>query len=135
MPDTKGLKVKIMRSYLGRARGLGSSKSGFDHWWLQRVTSLAMIPLTIWFVWWVVNLVGAPYPEVRAWAGNPINATLLLALIAVTFEHMHLGVQVVAEDYIPTDTPRMVVILGVKAISGLLALAAALAVLKLAIAG
>ena len=135
MAHANDLRIRVMRSFLGRARGLGSSKSGFHHWWLQRVTSLALIPLTIWFVWSVVHLVGLPYPAMRAWAAHPVTATLLLALIATTFEHMHLGVQVVAEDYIPTDTFRMVVTLGVKAASGLLALAASIAVLKLAIAG
>ena len=108
---------------------------GIDHWWVQRLTSLALIPLTLWFVWSLVHLTGAPYAAVRAWAGSPVNATLLLALIAATFQHMHLGVQVVAEDYIHTDAIRMTVILAVKAASALLALAAAIAVLKLAITG
>ena len=135
MADAKGLKIDTMRSYLGRARGLGTANTGFDHWWVQRLTSLALIPLTLWFVWSLVHLTGAPYAAVRAWAGNTVNATLLLALIAATFQHMHLGVQVVAEDYIHTDAIRMPVILGVKAASAILALAATIAVLKLAING
>ncbi len=135
MADAKGLKIEIMRSYLGRARGLGASHAGFHHWWVQRLTSLALVPLTLWFVWSLVHLAGVPYPEVRAWAGSPVNATLLLALIAATFEHMHLGVQTVAEDYIHTDAVRLTLVLTVKAASALLALAAAIAVLKLAITG
>jgi succinate dehydrogenase / fumarate reductase membrane anchor subunit len=135
MADAKGLKIEIMRSYLGRARGLGASHAGFHHWWVQRLTSVALVPLTLWFVWSLAHLSGAPYPVVRAWAGETVNATLLLALIAATFEHMHLGVQTVAEDYIHTDAIRLSVILAVKAASALLALAATIAVLKLAIAG
>jgi succinate dehydrogenase / fumarate reductase membrane anchor subunit len=135
MADAKGLKIDTMRSYLGRARGLGAAKGGFHHWWMQRLTSLALLPLTLWFVWSLVHLTGAPYATVRAWAGGPVHATLLLALIAATFEHMHLGVQVVAEDYIHTKPIQLTVVVAVKAASALLALAAAVAVLKLAIVG
>ncbi|CAH2601628.1 Succinate dehydrogenase hydrophobic membrane anchor protein [Rhodovastum atsumiense] len=135
MADPKGLKVDTMRTFLGRARGLGSAKSGFDHWWIQRLTSIALVPLTLWFIWSLAHLTGQPYAEVRAWAGNIINATLLLTLIVLTFEHLHLGVQVVCEDYIHTDVIRTPVILAVKAASLLLGLAATIAVLKLAITG
>lgn len=135
MPDAKGLKIETMRSYLGRARGLGTAGAGVHEWRMQRLTSLALVPLTLWFVFSLVQLIGAPYAAVRAWAGSPIHATLLLALIATTFQHMHLGVQTVAEDYIHNDAFRLSLILAVKAASGLLALAAGIAVLKLAIAG
>ena len=135
MADTKDLKIDIMRSYLGRARGLGSAGGGFAHWWMQRLTSLALLPLTLWFVFSLAHLAGAPYAVVRAWVAGPVHATLLLALIAATFEHMHLGVQVVAEDYIHTHSIQLTVVLAVKAASLLLALAAAIAVLKLAIVG
>lgn len=135
MADAKGLKIDTMRSYLGRARGLGASRNGVQHWWMQRLTSLALLPLTLWFVWSLAHLAGAPYASVRAWASGPVHATLLLALIAATFEHMHLGVQVVAEDYIHTRAIQLTVVVAVKAASALLALAATIAVLKLAIAG
>ena len=135
MAEAKSLKVSTMRSFLGRARGLGAAKTGFDLWWMQRLTSLALLPLALWFVFSLARLVGAPYAAVRAWASGPIHATLLLALIAATFEHMHLGVQVVAEDYIHTDWIKLTVVIAVKAAAALLALAGAIAVLKLAIAG
>src|SRR3954452_20154752 len=135
MAGAKGLKVDTMRSYLGRARGLGSAKSGFHHWWAQRLTSIALIPLSLWFIFALVSFAGAPYAEVRAWAANPVNATLLLAVIVATFHHMHLGIQTVAEDYIHTDSIRMVVVLAVKGSSFVLGLAAGIAVLKLAITG
>ena len=132
MADAKGLKIDTMRSYLGRARGLGAAKGGFHHWWMQRLTSLALLPLTLWFVWSLTHLAGASYATAHAWAGRPINDILLLALIAATFEHMHLGVQVVAEDYIHTKWIQSTVVVAVKAASALLALAAFVAVLKLA---
>ena len=135
MADAKGLKIDTMRSFLGRARGLGVAGNGVHHWWMQRLTSLALLPLTLWFVWSVAHLAGAPYAAVRAWASGPVHATLLLALIAATFEHMHLGVQVVAEDYIHTKSIQLAVVVAVKAATALLALAATIAVLKLAIAG
>lgn len=133
MPDAKGLKIETMRSYLGRARGLGAANAGFHHWWTQRLTSLALVPLTLWFVFSLVQLTGAPYADVRVWAGSTVHATLLLALIAATFQHLHLGVQTIAEDYIHDDAIRFTLILAVKAASALLALAATIAVLKLAI--
>ena len=135
MADAKDLKIETMRSYLGRARGLGASSTGFQDWWAVRLTSLALVPLTLWFVFSLVQLTGAPYAEVRAWAAGPVHATLLLALIAATFHHMHLGIQTVAEDYVHSDPVRLTLILGVKAASALLGLAGAIAVLKLAIAG
>jgi succinate dehydrogenase / fumarate reductase membrane anchor subunit len=133
MADAKGLKIDTMRSYLGRARGLGAGNAGFHLWWMQRLTSLALLPLTLWFVWSLAHLAGAPYEAARAWAGGLVHAALLLALIAAAFTHMHLGVQVVAEDYIHTAWIQKTVILGVKAASAMLALAATIAVLRLAI--
>ncbi len=135
MPDPKGLKIETMRSTLSRARGLGAANTGVQEWWMQRLTSLALIPLTLWFVFSLVQLTGAPYAVVHAWAGTPIHATLLLALIAITFQHMRMGVQTIAEDYIHGTTVRLTLTLAVKAASLLLALAATIAVLKLAIAG
>jgi succinate dehydrogenase / fumarate reductase membrane anchor subunit len=135
MAEANKLNIDTMRSFLGRARGLGSVNDGFKFWWMQRLTSLAMLPLALWFVFSVAHLAGAPYAEVRAWASGPIHATLLLALIAVVFEHMHLGIQVVAEDYMHTDWIRTTLIIVVKAASLLLAFAATIAVLKLAITG
>jgi succinate dehydrogenase / fumarate reductase membrane anchor subunit len=125
----------IMRSTLGRARGLGSAKSGTAHWWAERVTSIALVPLTLWFVLAVYRLAGVPAAQVAHWASNPVNATLLLALIVVTFHHMALGLQVVLEDYIHNDMQRLGAVVAMKAVTGLLAIAAIIAVLKLAVTG
>ena len=135
MSDSKGPQIAIRRSMLGRARGLGAAKSGTQHWWTQRVTAIALIPLSLWFVISIYTLIGAPRAAVAAWASGPITATLLLATIAALFQHMYLGVQVVIEDYIHSERQRMAWLLVAKGITALLALAAAVAVLKLAFTG
>ena len=126
--------IDVMRSPLGRARGVGAGRSGVHHWWAERVTSIALVPLTIWFVFSVVRLVGASQPNVAAWVGHPINAALLLALIAITFHHMQLGIQVVLEDYVPNPKKMMAFNLLNKGVALMLGLIAAISVLKLALA-
>ena len=71
-----------MRTPLGRVRALGSAKSGTHHWWLQRVTSIALLPLVVWFAFGLASHAGDPYPVMAAWIGRPFNAVLLLAFLA-----------------------------------------------------
>lgn len=124
--------IKVRRSQLGRVRGSGAG-GGVEHWYAERVTSIALVPLTLWFIYAVVSLAGAPQEAVAAWARNPVNTVLLLALIAMTFHHMHLGLQVIYEDYVNAKWLMNLMILGTKAVSLLLGLTAAVAVLKLAL--
>lgn len=126
--------IEVMRSQLGRARGTGAAHSGVHHWYAERITSIALVPLTLWFIFAVLRLVGAPQEAVVDWAGRPVNATLLLALIAITFHHMQLGLQVVYEDYINPKWLMNIAILGTKAAALLLGLLASVAVLKMALA-
>ncbi|MCW3473560.1 succinate dehydrogenase, hydrophobic membrane anchor protein [Limobrevibacterium gyesilva] len=125
----------IMRSMLGQVRGLGSAKAGTAHWWAQRMTAVALVPLTLWFVCAVIRLAGLPRAAVVDWAASPLTATLLVALVLATFHHLQLGLQVVMEDYIHRDRPRMLWLLVMKAAAALLGLAALIAVLKLAFTG
>jgi succinate dehydrogenase / fumarate reductase membrane anchor subunit len=125
----------IMRSGLGRARGLGSAKSGTAHWFAERVSSVALVPLTLWFILALFSLAGAPRAAVGAWLASPLNAALMLALILITFQHMAMGLQVVMEDYMHEEKPRLLAILAMKGITGILALMSIIAVLKLAIGG
>jgi succinate dehydrogenase / fumarate reductase membrane anchor subunit len=104
------------------------------HWKVERITAMALVPLTVWFVVAVLGQLGAPLPVVAAWAGRPINAALLLALIAMTFQHTALGLQVVFEDYIHGAGLREAVVLLTKGACLLLGLMASVAVLKLAVA-
>ncbi len=89
-----------LRSALGHARGLGSAKEGAHHWWLQRLTAIALIPLSLWFVASLIGLAGTGHAEFLFWFGKPVNATLMILLIGVSFHHAQLGMQVVYEDYI-----------------------------------
>ncbi len=120
-----------LRSPLGRVRGLGSAKDGTGHWWAQRLTALALIPLTVWFVGAVISLIGAEQAAVAAWIGSPVVAGLLILLIVVTFYHTALGLQVVIEDYVHTEGAKIALLLFVKALTIVLSLSAVLSVLTL----
>jgi len=120
-----------LRSPLGRVRGLGSAKEGTSHWWAQRLTSLALIPLTIWFCAAVVALIGADHATVAGWIASPLVAGLLILLIAATFYHTVLGLQVVIEDYVHGEMSKMALLLIVKALAIVLALSGILSVLTL----
>ncbi|MFT8243850.1 succinate dehydrogenase, hydrophobic membrane anchor protein [Roseomonas sp. BN140053] len=122
-----------LQSPLGRVRGLGSAKGGTHHWWLQRVSSLALLPLTLWFVFSVASLSGAPYERVVSWIGRPFNAVLLLLIIGIGFQHTASGLQVVVEDYVRPESARQAVNLLQKGICLVLALVSALAVLRIAV--
>jgi succinate dehydrogenase / fumarate reductase membrane anchor subunit len=124
-----------MRSPLGRARGLGSAKSGTQHWWAQRLTALALVPLTIWFVIAMVAATGSDYASARVFIGNPITAVLLILLIVATFHHAQLGLQVVIEDYVHTKPVEIALLLIIKGAAVVLALAAIFAVLSIAFGG
>ncbi len=124
-----------LRTPLARARGLGAAKSGTEHWWAQRWTALALVPLVIWFVISVLALVGAEHSVVVAWIGNPAIAVLLVLLIATVLHHGQLGVQVVIEDYVPNERVKLVSILAVKGSAIVVAVAGILAVLRIALGG
>jgi len=122
-------------SPLGRVRGLGSAKSGTEHFWAQRVTAVALIPLTLWFVYSILALGDGDHAVASAWMQSPLNAVLLLLLIVATFHHMQLGLQVVIEDYIHVEYMKIVMLVIVKGASLLLGVAAAFAVLKVSFGG
>jgi succinate dehydrogenase / fumarate reductase, membrane anchor subunit len=124
-----------LRSSLGAARGLGSAKSGTDHWWVQRVTAVALVPLTIWFVISLIGHLGAPYEEMRAWVGAPIPAVLLICLIVAAFHHGQLGLQVVIEDYVHNEPAKLALLLVVKGLAFFLALLGVFSVARIAFGG
>jgi len=126
-----------MRSPLGRALGLGSAKEGVDHWWAERVSSLALVPLTIWFVISVVALAGADADRAvfAAWVAHPLPAVLLILLLVATFYHGALGLQVVIEDYVNGDSVRLGLIVVMKLAAALLAALGIFAVFKLSVTG
>jgi len=132
MPDTRATPhIDMLRSPLGRARGLGSARAGSKHWWAQRLTSIALVPLTLWFIWSMLRLAGASQADVADWLSSPVRLALLLALIAATFHHLQLGLQVVIEDYVPQEGVKLAAVLAVKGLCVLLALVCAMSALAL----
>ena len=123
--------IDMLRSPLGRARGLGSARAGSKHWWAQRLTAVALVPLTLWFIWSVLHLTGASQADVQAWLSSPFRLAMMLSLIAATFHHLQLGLQVVIEDYVHEDTIKLAAILAMKGVCILLALICAVSALSL----
>ncbi|MFP6726404.1 MAG: succinate dehydrogenase, hydrophobic membrane anchor protein [Alphaproteobacteria bacterium] len=126
---------RSLRTPLAKARGLGSAKDGTHHFWVQRLTAVALIPLTIWFALSVASLAMAGQAEVVAWMKSPLSATLMLSFIMAGFWHMKLGLQVVIEDYVHTESTKITCLILNNLIAIFLTLAAFLSVLKMLFGG
>jgi succinate dehydrogenase / fumarate reductase membrane anchor subunit len=122
-----------LRTPLARARGLGSAREGVHHWWAQRLTAIALIPLVVWFAISLVMMSGADYGAVRAWIGSPMVMVLLILTIAVGLHHGQLGLQVVIEDYVHGDGSKLALIVAVRFVAVLFGLAAIVAVLRIGV--
>jgi len=124
-----------LRSPLARVRGLGSAKEGTHHWWAQRLTALALIPLTIWLAVSIICLTGADHATAVAWVGSLWPAALLILTIAMTFHHGQLGLQVVIEDYVHNEALKLALVLLVKGLALVLSVVAIAAIARIAIGG
>ena len=124
-----------MRSPLGRAIGLGSAKEGVDHWWWQRLTSIALVPLTLWFVIAVIGLAGAERDAVADWLAEPVPAVLFVLLLVAAFYHGALGLQVVIEDYVENEALKFALLIVMKLAAVVLAGLGVFAVLKMSFVG
>ena len=122
-----------MRSPLGRAIGLGSAKEGVGHWWAQRVTAIALVPLALWFVIVVIELAGADRSLFVDWLRHPMPAVLLILLLIATFYHGALGLQVVIEDYLENEALRFGMLIAMRLASIVLGVLGIVAVLKLSL--
>jgi succinate dehydrogenase / fumarate reductase membrane anchor subunit len=122
-----------LRSGLGRVRGLGSARDGVSHWWMQRLAAVALVPLSVWFVFSVATLRGASQAEVQAWIASPFVTVLLLLVVVATFIHLAMGLQTVIEDYIRDGVVKLASLLAAKWACTLLGLASVLAILRIAI--
>jgi succinate dehydrogenase / fumarate reductase, membrane anchor subunit len=121
-----------LRTPLGRAIGLGSAKEGVEHWWRERITAIALVPLCLWFVAEIIHHAGTGRIELIAWLKHPIPAVLLLLLLATTFHHTALGLQVVVEDYVGHEGARFGLIIAIRLLCVLFAVLGIFAVLRLA---
>jgi succinate dehydrogenase / fumarate reductase membrane anchor subunit len=97
-----------LRSPLSRVLGMGSAKDGTGHWWAQRVTAIALVPLTLWLVLSLLMLPGLEYDTVRAWASMPSTGFLASLLVAVMTYHSYLGTHVIVEDYVHSTGPKII---------------------------
>ena len=123
-----------MRSPLSRVRGLGSAKEGLTHWLHQRITAVALVPLTIWLLASMIALGGADYVAFKEWLAVPCNTSLMILLLILVFHHAQLGLQVVIEDYVH-GALKVVGIVGVKLLALLLGVFSVVAVLRTAFVG
>jgi succinate dehydrogenase / fumarate reductase membrane anchor subunit len=121
------------RTPLSRARGLGSAKHGVGHWISERVSSVALVPLIIWAAYSVIRLAQLDYYGAVAWISEPVNATLMILTLAISFWHMQSGLRVVVEDYIhKTLTKAALLVLNVF-VAGLAGALAVMSILKVAL--
>jgi succinate dehydrogenase / fumarate reductase membrane anchor subunit len=125
---------KYTRSPLARASGLGSAKEGVDHWWRERVTAVALVPLTLWFAASIIAHSGSDYAVFVTWLKTPSTALMMVLLLIALFYHTALRLRVIIEDYVHSAAkiPALVLLR-----LGCFALAAAgiLAVLRIVFGG
>ncbi|MBI2994980.1 MAG: succinate dehydrogenase, hydrophobic membrane anchor protein [Gammaproteobacteria bacterium] len=119
-----------LASPLARARGLGSAGRGTQDWWQQRVTAIALLPLSLWFIGSLLALDYADPAAVAGWLRSPLSAILMLMFVLVLLHHAQLGVQVVIEDYVEPEWQKVACVILVKFLAVLVGLASALAILK-----
>jgi len=124
-----------LRTPLSRARGLGSAKEGVHHFWAQRITAVALIPLVAWFAISLIMMSGADYAVVRAWIGSPAVMVLLVLTIVIGLHHGQLGLQVVIEDYVHNDGVKLALIVLVRFIAVFFGLAGIVAILRIGFGG
>jgi len=117
---------------LSRVLGLGTAKGAAEHWWMQRLTAVALLPLGLWFALSLLGLADFGYATVLAWMQRPFTSILMLLFVVAIGYHSFLGVQVVIEDYVTGKALKIVAIMGSTLAHAGLAIAAVFAVLKVA---
>jgi succinate dehydrogenase / fumarate reductase membrane anchor subunit len=124
-----------LRSPLSRARWLGSAREGVEHWWMQRVTAVALIPLTLWFAASLIALTGSDLDALIAWLKAPFVTVLMVLLLIALCHHMALGLQVVVEDYVHSDWAKITALVAIRYACFVLAVVGILATLRIAFDG
>jgi succinate dehydrogenase / fumarate reductase membrane anchor subunit len=121
-----------LKSPLGRVRGLGSAGTGTEHWLGQRLSAVAMVPLTVWFAFSLLTLPALDFYSVSAWVAVPLHAVLLVLLLIALVYHSNLGMQVVTEDYVHGSALRVATLTLSRLIHVVLAVAGIVAVFLVA---
>jgi succinate dehydrogenase / fumarate reductase membrane anchor subunit len=121
------------KSPLAKARGLGTAHNGTAHWWMQRISSIVLIPLSFWIVIYAKQLLTATHEQISAWLAEPLNSLFAIAWLMAVFYHAALGLQVVLEDYVHTEWRKIAAVWTVKISFFGLGLAAILAVLRISL--
>ena len=124
-----------MRTPLGKVRGLGAAREGTGSFWRIRVTSVALIPLSMFVVGWVLSLRGAGFAEVRASLSNPLIALVVALFLIISLDHMRLGMKEIIEDYVHEEGSRLALLILNSVFCVLFGAASIFALLKLAFGG
>ncbi|MCH7894655.1 MAG: succinate dehydrogenase, hydrophobic membrane anchor protein [Proteobacteria bacterium] len=124
-----------LRTPLGKVMGLGSAKEGTGHWWMQRVTAIALIGLGLWFMISLVTIGDLGYHSTIAWLARPLNAVLLSSFVLTMLYHSKLGVQIVIEDYVGSPAWKVAGLLLSVFVHLLLAMAGVIAILRIGAGG
>ena len=119
-----------LRSPLSRVLGLGSAKDGTAHWWAQRVTAVALVPLTVWFVFSLLTLPDFDYETVRTWLSVPVTGFLAVLLVGVLSHHSYLGTIVIVEDYVTSSGMKVLCLMTLRFLYVLAGGAAVFAILR-----
>ena len=125
--------MNTLRTPLSKVKGLGSAKDGTDHFWVQRLTAIALVPLCLWFCFSLASLPSMDYFEFSQWLSSPFRAVMMILVILVAFYHAALGLQVVIEDYVGNTAVRTGGIIAVKMLCAFLAVTGVFSILKIAL--
>jgi succinate dehydrogenase / fumarate reductase membrane anchor subunit len=124
-----------LRSPLGRVLGLGSARDGTSRWWAERVSSVALVPLTLWFLFSLLLLPSLDFGVIRAWMAVPMSGLLSLLLVAVMTYHAYLGTVVIVEDYVHDPAPKLTLMISLRFLYVLSGGAGMFAILRIAFGG
>jgi len=122
-----------LRSPLAKVKGLGTSPDATHHFWLQRLSAIALIPLTFWLCFSLALLPEASYVNVMTWLQAPFNNVLMIVIVLISFHHAQLGLQVIIEDYIAHYGYRLAALISTKFLSYLMMLLGVYSLIKIAL--